>query len=121
MSASDPLRLLGVSPVKLALLAQKARAESEQILRADPIAIVGMGCRVPGANNPDEFWRLLRDGVDAVSEIPADRWSADAFYDPDPAAPGKSVTRSGGFLSAIDGFDAEFFGILRREAERMDP
>lgn len=121
MSPADTVRLSGVSPVKLALLAQKARAESEQILRADPIAIVGMGCRFPGANNPDEFWNLLRDGVDAVSEVPADRWNADAFYDPDPAAPGKSLTRSGGFLSAIDGFDADFFGILRREAERMDP
>ncbi|MEP7210199.1 MAG: beta-ketoacyl synthase N-terminal-like domain-containing protein, partial [Alphaproteobacteria bacterium] len=115
------LPLSGVSPIKLALLAQKARAEGEAILRADPIAIVGMGCRFPGAENPDAFWRLLRDGVDAVSEVPADRWSAEAFYDPDPAAPGKSVTRSGGFLPKIDSFDAEFFGILRREAERMDP
>jgi acyl transferase domain-containing protein/NAD(P)-dependent dehydrogenase (short-subunit alcohol dehydrogenase family) len=116
-----PSTLAGVSPVKLALLAQQARAESEAILRADPIAIVGMGCRFPGAENPDAFWRLLRDGVDAVSEVPADRWNAEDFYDSDPAAPGKSVTKSGGFLKKIDGFDAEFFGILRREAERMDP
>lgn len=119
--SADALSLSGVSAVKLALLAQKARAESAAILRADPIAIIGMGCRFPGAENPDAFWRLLRDGVDAVSEIPADRWDADAFYDPDPAAPGKSMTRQGGFLSSIDTFDADFFGILRREAERMDP
>ncbi len=121
MSSNNTIRLSDVSPIKLALLAQEARAESEKILRADPIAIVGMGCRFPGAENPDAFWRLLRDGVDAVSEVPADRWNAEAFYDPDPAAPGKSLTKSGGFLSAIDGFDADFFGILRREAERMDP
>lgn len=121
MNAAAAPRLSGASPIKLALLAQKARAESGQILSADPIAIVGMACRVPGADNLDEFWRLLRDGVDAVSEVPADRWNVDSFYDPDPAAPGKSQTRSGGFLSSIDAFDAEFFGILRREAERMDP
>jgi acyl transferase domain-containing protein len=116
------LSLAALSPIKRALLAQQIRAEADAVLRADPIAIVGMGCRLPGGvNDAEAFWRLLRDGVDAVREIPADRWNAAASYDPDPSAPGKSVTKSGGFLDAIDGFDADFFGILPREAERMDP
>ncbi|RYG32106.1 MAG: polyketide synthase, partial [Burkholderiales bacterium] len=121
MSADDTVSLTGISAIKLALLAQKARAESEAILRADPIAIIGMGCRFPGAENPEAFWNMLRDGVDAVSEVPADRWDAETFYDPDPSVPGKSMTKQGGFLRKIDSFDADFFGIMRREAERMDP
>ena len=63
----------------------------------------------------------MRDGVDAVSEVPADRWDADAYYDPDPQAPGKMVTRRGGFLSQVDGFDPQFFGISPREASTLDP
>lgn len=121
MASDKNVSLSGVSAIKLALLAQKARAENEAVLRADPIAIVGMGCRFPGADNPDAYWNLLRDGVDAVSEVPADRWDNDALYDPDPSVPGKSMTKSGGFLPQIDRFDADFFGIMRREAERMDP
>lgn len=87
----------------------------------EPIAMIGMGCRFPGAHNPDELWQLLRDGVDAIATIPSDRWDADAFYDPEPATPGKMNTRWGGFLDQVDQFDAGFFGITRREAERMDP
>ena len=87
----------------------------------DGIAIVGMGCRFPGADGPAAFWRLLRDGVDAVREVPADRWDVEALYDPDPRAPGKMSTRWGGFLERIDGFDAGFFSISPREAMRMDP
>jgi acyl transferase domain-containing protein len=114
--------LAGLSPVKLALLAQQVRAQSESVLRADPIAIVGMGCRLPGGvTDPEAFWRLLASGVDAVREVPADRWDAGATYDPDPSVPGKAATKWGGFLDAVDGFDAAFFGILPREAERMDP
>jgi len=88
---------------------------------AEPIAVIGMSCRLPGARNPSEFWRLLRDGVDAVSEVPPDRWDADAYYDPDPKAPGKMVTRRGGFLSQVDRFDPQFFGISPREATTLDP
>jgi len=87
----------------------------------EPIAIVGMACRFPGADDTDAFWRLLSDGVDAIREVPKDRWDAAALYDADPAAPGKTSTRFGGFLSDIDRFDADFFGISRREAEQMDP
>lgn len=114
--------LRGLSALKLALLAQQARERSEAVLRADPIAIIGMGCRLPGGvSTPDDFWRLLRDGADVVSEVPPDRWDVEASYDPDPATPGKAATKRGGFIGAIDRFDAAFFGILPREAERMDP
>ena len=87
----------------------------------EPIAIVGVGCRFPGANDPAAFWQLLRDGVDAIREVPADRFDQHAFYDPDPAIPGKMNTRWGGFLEQVDQFDANFFGISPREALRMDP
>jgi acyl transferase domain-containing protein len=114
--------LSGLSAVKLALLARDARDASQAALNADPIAIVGMACRTPGgADTPHEFWRLLKAGVDATGDVPPDRWDADAWFDPDPSAPGKSVTRRGGFLRNVDEFDAEFFGILEREADAMDP
>jgi acyl transferase domain-containing protein/acyl carrier protein len=87
----------------------------------EPIAIIGIGCRFPGANSPEAFWQLLRNGVDAISEVPPDRWDIDAFYAPEPATPGKMNTRYGGFLERVDGFDPDFFGISPREAERMDP
>lgn len=88
---------------------------------ADPIAIIGMSCRFPGANDIDAFWDLLCDGRDAITEIPADRWDIDRYYDPDPSAPGKMVTRRGGFLDDIHDFDAQFFGISPREAGKIDP
>lgn len=120
-SPSSP-PLAGVSALKIALMAQKVRAQSEAVLRADPIAIIGMGCRFPGgADSPEAFWQLLANGVDAVRQVPPDRWDADALYDADPSAPGKAATKWGGFLDRIDGFDAAFFNILPREAERMDP
>ncbi len=87
----------------------------------EPIAIIGIGCRFPGANDPAAFWQLLRDGVDAIREVPADRFDQHAFYDPDPAIPGKMNTRWGGFLDQVDRFDANFFGISPREALGMDP
>lgn len=88
---------------------------------ATPIAIVGIGCRYPGANNPEAFWQLLRNGVDAISEVPQQRWDVNSFYDPNRATPGKMNTRWGGFLSKVDQFDAPFFGISPREAESLDP
>ena len=86
-----------------------------------PIAIVGIGCRFPAAASPDAYWRLLRDGVDAIREVPAERWDARAVYHPDASVPGKSITRWGGFLDQVDRFDPFFFGISPGEAERMDP
>jgi len=91
-------------------------------LHADEaIAIIGIGCRFPGASNPQSFWDLLRNGTDAIREVPADRFSLPDFYDSDPAAPGKMITRWGGFIEQVDQFDAHFFGISPREAVRMDP
>ena len=88
----------------------------------EPIAITGIGCRFPGgANDPVSFWKLLRDGVDAIVEVPKDRWNLRAFYDQDPSAPGKMHVRHGGFIEGIDQFDPEFFGISLREAPCIDP
>ena len=101
--------------------ASATAAGQEREAKGQPIAIIGVGCRFPGASDPAAFWRLLRDGVDAIREVPADRFDQHAFYDPNPAAPGKMNTRWGGFLDQVDQFDANFFGISPREALRMDP
>ncbi len=87
----------------------------------EPIAIIGMGCRFPGAGHLTEFWPLLRDGIDAIGEVPADRWPVEQLFDRDLTAAGKMSTCWGGFLDRVDLFDARFFGISPREAERMDP
>ncbi|MCI0395168.1 MAG: acyltransferase domain-containing protein, partial [Chloroflexi bacterium] len=87
----------------------------------EPIAVIGMGCRFPGADSPAAFWQLLQGGVDAISEVPPDRWDVEAHYDATPDTPGKTFTRYGGFLNQVDGFDASFFGIAPREAVSMDP
>jgi len=103
---------------------KEARARIEALRRAptEPIAIVGLGCRFPGgADHAQAYWSLLRDGVDATSEVPADRWDVEALYDPDPDRPGTMYARRGGFLSDVDQFAAAFFGIAPREAVAMDP
>ncbi|MFT6841713.1 MAG: acyl transferase domain-containing protein/NADPH:quinone reductase-like Zn-dependent oxidoreductase [Psychroserpens sp.] len=87
------------------------------------IAIVGMGCRFPGgASNPEQYWELLKNGIDATCEVPKERWDLKRFYDPDRSAIGKTYVSRGGFLNgAIDEFDPAFFGISPREATPMDP
>jgi acyl transferase domain-containing protein/acyl carrier protein len=85
------------------------------------IAIVGIGCRFPGANGPSELWRMLLEGRDMISVVPEDRWSIDEHYDPEPLAPGKMSTRWGGFVGDVDGFDNEFFRIPQAETLAMDP
>ena len=84
-------------------------------------AIVGYALRVPGAADADEFWDVLQQGRDTVSDVPADRWDADEFYDQDADAPGKIVTRRAGFIEDIAGFDAAFFGLSKRETMLIDP
>ncbi|WP_315729245.1 MULTISPECIES: polyketide synthase, partial [unclassified Bradyrhizobium] len=103
---------------------EKLRAKLQQVEyeQKEPIAVVGMGCRYPrGVSDPGTFWRLIDEGIDAVTEVPSERWDVDALYDPDPNALGKMTTRSGGFLTGIDRFDSGFFGISPREAVSMDP
>jgi acyl transferase domain-containing protein/predicted O-methyltransferase YrrM len=98
------------------------RLERYEARSSEPIAIVGMGCRFPGGiENPRDYWRLLESGESVITEIPADRWDANAFYDSEAGTPGKMSTRWGGFLAGIDCFDAEFFGLSAREACGIDP
>ncbi len=89
--------------------------------KSEPIAIVGMSCRVPKANHIAAFWKLLCDGIDAVTEVPPGRWGMGNLADEDPDALGVKNTRWGGFLDQIDQFDAPFFGISSREAIQIDP
>ena len=101
---------------------QRSRSGGKsQKSETEPIAIVGIACRFPGSKDVKAFWQLLASEVDAVTEVPTNRWNIDEFYDPDPIAPGKMNTRWGGFLEKIDQFDPEFFGISPREAALMDP
>jgi phthiocerol/phenolphthiocerol synthesis type-I polyketide synthase D len=101
-----------------------ARLEIAEKADTEPIAVVGMGCRLPGGvNNPGEYWRLLCDGSSGIVRVPANRWDADAYYSDDHTVPGTICNREGGFLTSWqpDEFDPEFFGISPREAATMDP
>ncbi|NEP47792.1 MAG: SDR family oxidoreductase [Moorea sp. SIO3C2] len=114
-----------LSALQRALIALKdarSKLEKYETQSKEPIAIIGMSCRFPGGvDSPESFWQLLNDGVDAISEVPSNRWNINNYYDPDPDAPGKIATRDGGFLSQIDGFDAPFFCISPREVQSLDP
>ena len=115
-------QISSLSPQRLALLAARLKEQLDQAQTAarDPIAVIGIGCRFPGANGPAAFWDLLKEGRHGIRDVPPDRWPND-YYDADPAAPGKIATRAGGFLDRIDEFDPKFFGIAPREALVMDP
>jgi acyl transferase domain-containing protein/NADPH:quinone reductase-like Zn-dependent oxidoreductase len=131
MSHTDPPRPppapegSGMTPLKRAFLAledAQARLQAAESASREPLAVIGVGCRVPGdVDGPDALWALMRDGQDAIGPIPADRWDADALYDPDPEKPGRIATRAGGFLRRVDLFDPGFFAIAPREAQGMDP
>ncbi|MEL7223551.1 MAG: beta-ketoacyl synthase N-terminal-like domain-containing protein [Cyanobacteria bacterium J06576_12] len=87
----------------------------------EPVAIIGMSCRFPGANDLNAYWQLLKQGKTAISDIPDNRWDIERYYDEVPMLPGKMYARKGGFLRHIDQFDAGFFGISAKEAQCMDP
>ncbi|WP_224360639.1 type I polyketide synthase [Hyalangium versicolor] len=118
-------RVERLTPLQRAFLAlEQAQARIARLEQAqhEPIAVVGIGCRLPGGvHSPAEFWELLAQGRDAIGDQPGDRWDIDAFYDPDRGASGKIYVRQGGFLDSVDTFDSLFFGIAPREAIQMDP
>lgn len=106
----------------LELRGLRARLKALETAQTEPIAVVGMGCRFPGGvDSPESFWQLLCQGMDAITEVPPDRWNVADYYDPDPDVPGKIYTRYGGFVDQLHGFDATFFGIADREAMSIDP
>jgi acyl transferase domain-containing protein len=103
---------------------RQRRAEIELLRkqRTEPIAVIGMACRFPGGSDtPEQFWQLLDEGRSAIREVPPERWNVRAYYDSDPATPGKMATRFGGFLREVDRFDTNFFGISPRECHSLDP
>ena len=114
-SVSDNL-----SPTKQALLALK---QMRQKLAAfgEPIAVIGMGCRFPGASNPEAYWELLKNGQNAIKKVPPQHWDIEQYYDSDLNAPGKICTPYGGFVPNLQEFDAPFFRIAPREAISLDP
>src|SRR5262249_47331423 len=105
----------------LAIQDLEAKVAALEQTRREPIAVVGLGCRFPGADDPAAFWEMLRAGRDATREVPRRRWDADAFFDPATQAPGKAYTKRGGYLDEVAAFDPEFFGLSPREAAAMDP
>ncbi|MEM8673192.1 MAG: beta-ketoacyl synthase N-terminal-like domain-containing protein [Cyanobacteria bacterium P01_G01_bin.67] len=108
--------------VLLALDEAVNKLETFERAKREPIAIIGMGCRFPGgANTPDAFWQLLREGMNGITEVPSSRWDVEAYYDSNPDAIGKMYSRHGGFLTNIDKFDAHFFGMAPRVAAIADP
>lgn len=104
-----------------ALRTARRRLEELAARLNQPIAIVGMACRVPGASSVEGLWQLLSEGRDAVSTVPADRWSCEEYYAPEPGTPYKTNSRQAGYLPDVRRFDARFFGISPREAQQMDP
>lgn len=96
--------------VRQVLTETRGKLESLHRQRTEPIALLGAGCRLPGGvRSPEQFWELLRDGTDAMREVPAERWDVDEFYDPEPGTPGKMYVREGGYLDELGGLDPEFF------------
>jgi len=113
-----------LSPTKKALLALKqmqSKLDAFEQAKYEPIAVIGMGCRFPGANNPQEFWQLLSNAQDAITQIPPEHWDKDQYYDEQHGTPGKICNNYGGFVPHLKEFDASFFRIAPREAASLDP
>ncbi len=87
----------------------------------EPVAIIGIGLKFPGAETKEEFWQMLSEGKSGISDIPKDRWDVEEYYDPSGTQPGKMITKKGGFVKNVDMFDPHFFGISPREAKKIDP
>ncbi|HUB57494.1 MAG TPA: type I polyketide synthase [Mycobacterium sp.] len=124
MTAASPDRRAIITEALRKIDDLTARLEIAEKSDTEPIAVVGMACRLPGGvDTPAQYWQFLKDGGDGVIRVPADRWDADAYYSDDHTRPGTICNREGGFLTSWqpDQFDAEFFGISPREAVAMDP
>jgi acyl transferase domain-containing protein/acyl-CoA synthetase (AMP-forming)/AMP-acid ligase II len=113
--------LAGEDPPAVAAPTVAAPAPATRASAEEAVAVIGVGCRFPGADGPDAFRALLRAGREGLSDVPSDRWDPDALHDPEPGVAGKIVTRRGGFVEGVDLFDASFFGISPREASSADP
>jgi acyl transferase domain-containing protein/phospholipid N-methyltransferase len=111
------------NPVAAATPLPQVAASAKAEAQADDgaVAVIAMACRFPGAATPEDFWTLLRDGVDRIGEIPASRWDVEALYDPQRPLPGRMYVRQGAFVDDVEQFDPLFFGISPREAAGMDP
>ena len=118
---SNTSELTALQKAFLTIRKLREQLDAARATRSEPIAVVGLGCRLPEADGPDAFWELLSQGRDAITEVPRERWNVDALYDPRPGTPGKVYSRCGGFLNNVESFDAAFFGISAREAATVDP
>ena len=124
MTAASPDRRAIITEALRKIDDLTARLEVAEKADTEPIAVVGIGCRLPGGvNNADEYWKLLQDGASGVIRVPQERWDADEYYSDDYTVPGTICNHEGGFLTSWqpDEFDAEFFSIAPREAAAMDP
>src|SRR5262245_34333451 len=121
MSSADANHRSRLEKAIVALDRLQSKLDALEGARTEPIAIVGLSCRFPGGESPEAFWELLGASQEGIREITPDRWDVDAYYDPDPDAPGKMIVRRAGLLKRLDLFDPVFFGITPREAATLDP
>ncbi len=122
MKEQDEIIRIKKNSLKVITKLKNRITELENEASDEPIAIIGMGCSFPGgANSPEAFWKLLKDGRDAISKVPLSRWDVDEIYSEEAGVPGKMNTREGGFLEDIDQFDNAFFELSASEAKYLDP